>query len=36
MKVVCDFANGKKNDLYQEYASFLSATLLKQIALKYF
>lgn len=36
LKGVCDFADSKKDDAVQEYAAFVSATLLHKIALKYF
>jgi len=36
LKVVSDYADVKKNDQFQEYASYASADLLRRIALKYF
>jgi nucleoside phosphorylase/CheY-like chemotaxis protein len=36
LKVVSDYADEAKNDQFQEYAAYASATLLHRIALKYF
>lgn len=36
MKSVCDFADKSKSDDIQDFAAFMSANLLKKMALKYF